>query len=150
MPQIDGQFQAEKQPKYLRSSFSMSQFEKRDPKTGLVVKRNPIRVFAVNRKTFVEWPKGSGNVYTPGGEGAGRYEKGKLLLSKSHQEWTPPLTKDERIARQNAVLTQERDALKLELDAIKKEKTLKAFVADENKKDAGVRISAPKKEVKSG
>lgn len=119
----------------------------RDPKTGLVVKKTPyiLRVCGEQgsdqKARYWERPAGSGNLFDKSDNPVGRwiYEEkvvkgkkvrvGKYDEKAEHIQWVPPMTEDQKIARENA-------ALKAELAALKAEK----------EKSAAPKTTAPKKD----
>lgn len=107
----------------------------RDPKTGLIVKKDPyiLRVCGQegsnSKSRYWERPAGSGNLFDKNNNPIGRWEYeekalpnglksrvGKFVAGAKHISWEAPLTQDQKIARENAALRAELDALKAEKD----------------------------------
>lgn len=108
-----------------KADFNPRVVHERDPKTGRVVRVNPFRVIIDNSVRYYEWPKGSGNLWWEDQTFAGRLDdKGRPVRGKAHVKYTPPMTQDESIARQNMVLEQENKRLHQELLDIKREQEL--------------------------
>lgn len=98
-----------------------------NPKTRMVERVNPIRVIIDNGVRFIEWPKGSGNLWWENRTFAGALnEKGKPIRGAKHQPYSPPLTQDERIAQHNQVLERENKRLALEVEQMRRERALEA------------------------
>jgi hypothetical protein len=108
----------------------------RDPKTGQMTKANPYRVIVDSNIKYYEHPKGSGNLWWENRSFAGRLgDNGRPVRGAKHMPFTPPLTMDEEISRQNMVLEQENKRLAKEVAEIKQEKELESIhpKADEDK-----------------
>lgn len=110
-----------------KADFDFKKIHEFDPRTRELVRLNPIRVIKDNGVTFVEWPKGSGNLWWEDKTFAGAMdEKGKPVRGKKHSKWEPPLTMDQKVAMQNMVLEKENKRLALEVAQMRKEKELTA------------------------
>lgn len=97
----------------------------RNPRTGMIEKVVPIRVIMDNGVKFIEWPKGSGNLWWENRTFAGALnEKGRPVRGAKHMPYTPPLTQDERIAQANMVLEKENKRLALEVEQLRREREL--------------------------
>lgn len=100
----------------------------RDERTGLVTHTDPYIMRRLSNKSKVfERPAGSGNLFDPKGNPAGRWDKTKpegerYIKGAAHVAWQAPETEDQRIAR----MLIERDVkiaeLQKELSAIQAEK----------------------------
>ncbi len=98
----------------------------RDSKTGLVTKHDPYTLRVIDHERLWERPAGSGNLWDKENNPIGRWIskteviKGKKAVTGTydpnaqHVAWEPPLTEDQKIAKENATLRQELAALKAE------------------------------------
>lgn len=112
----------------------------RDPRSGRITHKTPYILHIVDGQRFWEKPAGSGNCFNGHGAPIGRWireEKivkgkktvqGEFVEGAAHIEWTPPVTQDQQVAKENA-------ALKAELAALKAESVKKIQPAQ--KKDQG-------------
>ena len=107
---------------------------KRDHRTGLITSHDPyiLRVIGDgNGKTRVmERPAGSGNLWNKKGEPIGRWDGKKpegerFLKGEAHTAWTPPETKDQKLAREVVSKDTKIAELERELAAIKAEREKK-------------------------
>lgn len=108
--------------------------ETRDPKTGLVVSRNPYRLRVIgdgsgNRQKLMERPVGSGNIYNMEGKPVGRWEEtvvegkpvGKFVEGAAHKVFVAPLTDDQKLAKSVVDANNKIAALEKELANIRAE-----------------------------
>ena len=114
-----------------------------NPKTKEIVKRDNyifrdvgLKGSRTERTKYLEWPAGSGNLWTPNWEPNGRWDTTKkegerYLADAAHIAWAPPETSDQKLAKQFAENTARIAELEKELAAIQAEK------APKPKKDSG-------------
>lgn len=118
---------------------------KRHPRTGEIISHSPYilrvvgEVGSSEKSRYWERPAGSGNLFDRDNNPIGRWEyeekvvkgkkvrEGKFVEGAPHVEWVPPMTQDQKIARENA-------ALKAELASLKAEKEKQSAAP---KKDKG-------------
>jgi hypothetical protein len=107
----------------------------RNPKTGLVVKQDNYIMRTVgslekgnrDRVNYVEYPAGSGNLWSKNWEPVGRWDKSlaegkRYLKDATHVAWAPPETQDQVLAKEMAQDRQRIAELEKELAAIQAEK----------------------------
>jgi hypothetical protein len=120
----------------------------RNPKTGQVIRQDNYIMRTVgsldknnrDRVNYVEFPAGSGNLWSKNWEPAGRWDakqpEGKRYLKDAvHVDWTPPETQDQVLAKEMAQDKQRIAQLEKELSAIRDEQADVKSVA--KKKDSG-------------
>lgn len=110
----------------LLACFDVNRTHMFDKKTKRLVGKNPYRLFVIDGEKFFEWPVGSGNCWYKNKRFAGRVAtnaKGDRCIDKKakYKEWTPPLTEDQKLAKEVSTIKQENERLQAELAAIKKE-----------------------------
>jgi hypothetical protein len=122
---------------------------KRHPRTGEIISHSPYilrvcgEIGSSEKSRYWERPAGSGNLFDRDNNPIGRWEyeektvkgkkirDGKFVEGAAHIVWEAPLTKDQKISRENA-------ALKAELAALKAEKEKSsATVKKTEKQDKG-------------
>ena len=119
---------------------------RRDPKTGLVIESDPyiLRILGGTdggKSRVWERPAGSGNLWDKSNQPIGRWDKtqpeGKRFIAGApHVEWTPPETKDQKLARSLVEKESKINELERELAAIKAEEKKKTPTPAQ-KKDQG-------------
>lgn len=120
----------------------------RNPKTGQVIRQDNYIMRTVgsldknnrDRVNYLEFPAGSGNLWSKNWEPAGRWDakqpEGKRYIKDApHVEWTPPETQDQVLAKEMAMDKQKIAELEKELSAIRGEQADGKSVA--KKKDSG-------------
>lgn len=121
---------------------------KRHPRTGEIISHSPYILRVVGeigsseKMRLWERPAGSGNLFDKDNNPIGRWvteekvvrgktvKEGKFVEGAAHIEWTPPMTKDQKIAKENATL-------KAEIAALKAERGAKSETTATTKKDKG-------------
>lgn len=93
----------------------------RDEKSGVVVRKNPYRLYYREGIQYFERPVGSGNLWFKSGEPAGRMIDNKIQ-EVEHVAYNPPPTADEKLAMDLIVKDGKIAQLERELEAIRKEK----------------------------
>lgn len=108
----------------------------RNAKTGLVERQDPYIMRTVgskdnrNRVNYVEYPAGSGNLWSKDWKPIGRWdatkpEGSRFLKDEPHQAWAPPETQDQKLAKEMALDKQKIAELERELAAIQAEQVPK-------------------------
>lgn len=107
--------------------FNIEVVHQRDARTGRIIGINPFNIIAHNGVKYYEWPKGSGNLWWKNREFAGALgEDGRPVRGKAHKKYEPPITDDERLARENMTLKQQNEKLAKELAEIQNDKKYSA------------------------
>lgn len=118
----------------------------RNPKTGLVERQEPYIMRTVgspnsrDRVNYLEFPAGSGNLWSKDWKPIGRWDKDapegkRFKKDEPHVEWKAPETQDQKLAREMAADKLKIAELEKELASIQAEKDAKA--KPPMKKDSG-------------
>jgi hypothetical protein len=118
----------------------------RNPRTGLVEKQTPYILRTVGSKNnrdrvnYVEYPAGSGNLWDRNWKAIGRWDASakegeRFKKDEPHAAWAPPVTEDQKLAKEMAGKDVRIAELEKELANIQAEKEAKAKPAQ--KKEAG-------------
>ena len=131
----------EPQEPQVLGKFDINAVQIRDPKTHRIIRVNPFRTICHKGKRFIEWPKGSQNLWWEDKTPAGRYEmcdkekQFRPVEGMAHVKWVAPKTAADRVEEKLIMKDMENKKLAAELDSIKKElaaaKFAKAQVAQQ-------------------